>query len=92
VNHLACGYCPWTGYSLHEMVTHVGSVHLPPPPERFYTLREVSEITGITTNALQMRISASTLPAVRDEVNHRDWWVAESVVNRIEKGRTDRDE
>jgi len=89
MNHLACGYCPWTGTSLHEMITHVNAVHQPPEPGRFYTLGEAAEITGITSAALWARIKAGTLPAERDEVDRRNtWWVAEHVVEQIEKGRS----
>ena len=85
MNHLACGYCSWTGYSLHEMVTHVGSVHLPPPPKRFYARKEVAEIMGITASALGKRVKAGTLPAEKEDMSIF-WMVAESIVRKLEKG------
>ena len=79
-------------HGLHQLFQKVhppwrdDSVHMPAPKERFLPLRDVAEITGISVSALWERITRGTLPAERDEVNHRDWWVAEHVVEKIEKG------
>lgn len=67
---------------LVQLLAHYGEAHCPPAPERYFTLHEVSEITGITQWTLWQRRKAGTLPAQRED-RTGIWMVAGSDIEKI---------